>query len=84
MMFCGKCGHTLGVSVRKTKSKPSEYTHCNYYLRKGVQSGCTQNGLNYHLLEKDIIKFLNEIEEEFIKHYDIRNLIDDSVYITGI
>ena len=81
MMFCGKCGHTLGVSERKTKSKPSQYTHCNHYLRKGVQSGCTPNRLNYHLLEKDIINFLNEIGEGFIKHYDIRNLVEDSVYV---
>ena len=81
MMFCGKCGHTLGVSVKKTKSKPSEYTHCNHYLRKGIMSGCTPNRLNYHLLEKDIINFLNEIGEKFIKHYDIRNLVEDSVYV---
>ena len=81
MMFCGKCGHTLGVSVKKTKSKSSEYTHCNHYLRKGIMSGCTPNRLNYHLLEKDIINFLNEIGEEFIKHYDIRNLVEDSVYV---
>ena len=81
MMFCGKCGHTLGVSERKTKSSPSQYTHCNHYLRKGVHSGCTPNRLNYHLLEKDIINYLNEIGEEFIKHYDIRNLVDDSVYV---
>jgi len=81
MMFCGKCGHTLGVSVKKTKSKPSIYTHCNHYLRKGVQSECTPNRLNYSLLENDIVHFLNEIGEEFIKHYDIRNLVEDSVYV---
>jgi hypothetical protein len=81
MMFCGKCGHTLGVSVKKTKSKPSLYTHCNHYLRKGKQSECTPNRLNYHLLEQDITHYLNEIGEEFIKHYDLRNMVEDSVYI---
>ena len=48
MMFCGKCGHTLGVSVKKTKSKPSLYTHCNHYLRKGKQSECTPQNLIYY------------------------------------
>lgn len=81
IMFCGKCGHTLGVGVKKTKSVPSQYTHCNYYTRKGVKSGCTPNRLNYYLLEKDIINFLNEVGEEFIKYYDIRNLVEDSVYV---
>ncbi len=81
MMFCGKCNHTLGISAKKTKTAPSLYTHCNHYLRKGKISGCTPNRLNYHLLEKDIIAFLNEIGEEFIKHYDLRNLIEDSIYI---
>lgn len=81
IMFCGKCGHTLGVGVKKTKSVPSQYTHCNHYTRKGVKSGCTPNRLNYYLLEKDIINFLNEVGEEFIKYYDIRNLVEDSVYV---
>lgn len=81
MMYCGKCGHTLGVSVKNTKSKPSLYTHCNYYVRKGKQSECTPNRLNYYLLEKDLIKYLNEIGKEFIKHYDLRNLVEDSVYV---
>lgn len=81
MMICGKCGHTLGVSVKETKRGPSLYTHCNHYLRKGKQSECTPNRLNYHLLENDLIHYLNEIGEEFIKHYDLRNLVEDSVYI---
>ena len=81
MMFCGKCNHTLGVSVKKTKSAPSLYTHCNHYLRKGKVSGCTPNRLNYYLLEKDIIEFLNEIGEKFIRQYDLRDLILDSVYV---
>ncbi len=81
IMFCGKCGHTLGVSERQTKSNLSQYTHCNHYLRKGIMSGCTPNRLNYYLLEKDITHFLNEIGEEFIKNYDIRNLVEDSVYV---
>ena len=33
------------------------------------------------MLENDIVHFLNEIGEEFIKHYDIRNLVEDSVYV---
>ena len=81
MLVCGKCNHSLGISVKNTKSKPSMYTHCNHYLRKGKLSGCTPNRLNYYLLEKDLICYLNEIGEEFIKHYDIRNLTEDSVYI---
>lgn len=81
MMICGKCGHTLGVSVKKTKRELSLYTHCNYYLRKGVMSECSPNRLNYHFLEKDLIHYLNEIGEEFMKHYDLRNLVEDSVYI---
>ncbi len=81
MMFCGNCGRTLGISERKTKFKLSQYTHCNYYLRKGVKSGCTPNRLNYHLLENDIINLLGKIGEEFIKYYDIRNLVEDSVYV---
>lgn len=44
----------------------------------------TKSTIEIHLknpLEKDIINFLNEIGEEFIKHYDIRNLVEDSVYV---
>lgn len=81
MLVCGKCGHNLGISVKKTKGNPSVYTHCNHYLRNGSYSGCTPNRLNYSLLESDLISYLNEIGEEFIKYYDIRNLVDDSVYI---
>lgn len=81
MIFCGKCGHTLGISEKKVKSGVSQYTHCNHYLRKGLQSGCTPNRINYHLLEQDILHFLSEIGEEFIKHYDIRDLVEDSVYV---
>lgn len=81
MMICGKCGHHLGVSVKKTKPKPSSYTHCNHYLRKGIKSGCTPNRLNYDLLEQDLIHYLTKLGEEFIKHYDLRNLVEDSIYI---
>lgn len=41
----------------------------------------TPNRLNYHLLEKDIINFLNEVGEEFFKYYDVRNLVEDFVYV---
>lgn len=81
MIFCGKCGHTLGISERKIKSGVSRYTHCNNYLRKGLQSGCTPNRINYHLLEQDIFHLLSEIGEEFMKHYNIRNLVEESVYV---
>ena len=57
------------------------YKKRNHYIRKGVQSGCTPNRLNYHLLEKDIINFLNEVGEEFFKYYDVRNLVEYFVYV---
>ena len=41
----------------------------------------TPNRLNYHLLEKDIINFLNEVGEEFFKYYDVRNFVEDFVYV---
>ncbi len=79
MMFCGKCNHTLGVSIRKTKKEQSLYTHCNHYLRKGKLSECTPNRLNYRLLEKDIVEFLNELGTEFIKNYDLKKLVLNSI-----
>lgn len=81
MLFCGKCGHTLGIREKKTKSTISQYTSCNHYCRKGKLSGCTPNRLNYHLLEKDILHYLNNVGEEFYKYYNIQKLVEDSVYI---
>ena len=81
MMICGRCGHLLGVGNKKYKSGESLYTHCNHYMRKGKFSNCTPNRLNYKYLEQDLLNYLNEIGEEFIKHYDIRNLVEDTVYV---
>lgn len=81
LLVCGKCGHSLGITSKNTTKAKTKYTSCNYYNRKGKASGCTPNRLNYDLLEKDVINYLREIGEEFIKHYDIRNLVEDSVYI---
>jgi hypothetical protein len=66
---------------KKNKTKTSYYTHCNHYLRKGKLSECTPNRINYTYLENDILNYLKEIGKEFIKHYDIRNLVEDSVYV---
>lgn len=81
LLVCGKYGHSLGITSKNTTKAKTKYTSCNYYNRKGKTSGCTPNRLNYDLLEKDVINYLKEIGEEFIKHYDIRNLVEDSVYI---
>ena len=81
MFILCKCGHTLGIREKKTKSTISQYTSCNHYCRKGKLSGCTPNRLNYHLLEKDILHYLNNVGEEFYKYYNIQKLVEDSVYI---
>ena len=81
LLVCGNCGRSLGITYKRTAQTQTKYTSCNYYNRKGKASGCTPNRLNYDLLEKDVINYLKEIGEEFIKHYDIRNLVEDSVYI---
>ena len=84
LLYCGKCGHTLGISERQIKSGVSRFTSCNHYLRKGKYSGCTPNRVNYTCLETDIIHYLREVATEFVKYYDIRNLVEDSVYTYNI
>ena len=81
LLVCGNCGRTLGIGHKKNRQTQTNYTSCNNYNRKGKISGCTPNRLNYDLLEKDIVNYLKDIGEEFIKHYNTRELVEDSVYI---
>lgn len=80
ILFCGNCNHTLGISERKRKSKISRYTYCNHYVRRGKYSDCTPNRIDYNCLESDILHYLREIANEFMKHYNISELVDDSIY----
>ena len=81
LLVCGNCNRTLGISHKKNRQTQTNYTSCNYYNRKGKISGCTPNRLNYDLLEKDIINYLKDIGKKFIKHYNTRELVEDTVYI---
>lgn len=81
LMKCGKCGHAIGVSSRIRKSGTSLYTYCNHYQRKGKFSNCTPNRLNYKKLEDDILNYLRQVTKNFQREYNIRDLVDDTVYV---
>lgn len=80
LMKCGRCGHTIGVSLKKRKSGDSLYTYCNHYQRKGKYSNCSPNRLNYKKLENDVLMYLNKIGKKFIETYDFKSLTDNTIY----
>lgn len=81
LLYCGNCGHTLGISEKELKTKMSRFTYCNYYSRKGKFSNCSPNRIDYNKLESDILYYLQDIASEFIKHYNLSELVDDSIYL---
>ena len=78
LLYCHECGRTIRINKRIYKTKVSHFTQCNLYTRKGKYGMCSSHSLNYDWLEEDILKYLTNICENFVKEYDFSELEDGS------
>ena len=78
MLYCHECGRTIRISEDVLKSGVRHYTQCNLYTRKGKFGVCSSHIINYDWLEEDIIEYLQEVCENFCKHYNFNEIEDNS------
>lgn len=86
VLYCKDCGRSIRISKDVLKKSVRHYTQCNLYTRKGKFGICSSHRVNYDWLEEDILKYLQDVCEEFCKHYDFNELEDkrESIVIKNL
>lgn len=78
LLYCGDCGHRISIQARRKKDNRC-YTVCNYYRTYMREGRCSTHSNNYDILEKEIVKSLNEICLDYIDKDKIKNSVLNSL-----
>lgn len=81
LLICKDCGHNMSILSKKNKNSTSYSVECNFYSKYSKYGMCCTHRINYQYLENDLLHFLREVGEAFLKQYDDEKLISKAMMI---
>ena len=75
LLYCKECGNKIGIQVKKTPKGNVRNIQCYTYSKYGKYGKCVSHHANYGNLEKDLLVFLHEVGEEFLKEYSSESML---------
>ena len=72
LLYCKECGGKLGIQVNTKAHGETKHIQCYTYSKYGKYGKCTSHYANYDALEDDMLHYLQEIGENFLKEYDTK------------
>lgn len=75
LLYCKECGNKMGIQRNKKATGDVRNIQCYTYSKYGKYGKCVSHHANYEDLEKDILHFLKQIGEEFLKEYSTEAML---------
>lgn len=78
LLYCKECGNKIGIQTHQKAKGPVRNIQCYTYSKYGKYGKCVSHHANYDLLEQDLLYYLKQLGENFLKEYDTKALLAKS------
>lgn len=75
LLYCKECGNKLGIQTSKKAKGEVRNMQCYTYTKYGRYGKCFSHYANYDYLENDILHYLQELGENFLKEYNYKVML---------
>ncbi len=75
LLYCKECGGKIGIQTNTKVKGEVPNIQCYTYTKYGRYGKCFSHHANYDDLENDILHYLQELGENFLKEYDPKAML---------